>query len=303
VNGATSSICVVGEALADVISRPGIADLAVPGGSPLNVAVGLARLGLDVALHTTYGSDTYGQLIRAYLAENRVDVGPPDRDPTSVARVIVGTDGAPTYEFDVRWRLTPIEVNAATRHIHVGSIGALLEPGASVVAQAVAAARATASVSYDLNIRPQLLPPQAKILAAVDRFVSQADIVKASDEDVAWAYPGRTPEEVAAEWLESGVALAVVTRGADGAYLASANGVVTIPAATASVVDTIGAGDSFMAGLIAALDDRGLLGAEHRSALRVLDTAEARRIGEFAARCAAVTVRRNGADLPRRADL
>jgi fructokinase len=160
--------------------------------------------------------------------------------------------------------------------VHVGSIGAALEPGATLVERLVTSSRPSATISFDPNVRPQLMGSAETARPRIERLVALADIVKASDEDLAWLYPGADVTEVVDRWLALGPAL---------------------------MVDTIGAGDSFMAGLLAALSDRGLLGAARRSALRELSASDLTEVVGFAARCAAITVSRPGADPPTRADL
>jgi fructokinase len=279
---------VLGEALVDVV-RVGDADpVAHPGGSPLNVAVGLARLGVATTLHSTYGVDASGRSIAAHLAASGVSttattVGP---GATSVATARIGAGGAATYEFAVGWDPQPVDARGYAL-VHTGSIGAALEPGASTVEEALRAADGL--VSFDPNIRPALMPEHGVALPRVERLVARADVVKASDEDLAWLYPGRGVGDVLALWASLGPRLVVVTRGGEGADALGPTGAVHVEAPRTAVADTIGAGDSFMAGLLADLLDRGF--GDPEASLR------------FAARCAAITVARPGADPPWRAEL
>jgi fructokinase len=166
--------------------------------------------------------------------------------------------------------------------VHTGSIGAALEPGASEVERILAATDAL--VSYDPNVRPALMGDQAAAVARVERLVALADIVKASDEDIAWLYPDAGAADVLERWKAMGPRLVVVTRGGDGADALSDSGAVHVPAFVTKVADTIGAGDSFMAGLLAALLRNGF--DDVRGAV------------SYAARCAGITVSRPGADPP-----
>ncbi len=297
-------VLVVGEALVDLIRRPGEPDDARVGGSPLNVAVGLSRLGVAAELLTHLGDDAYGELVTEHLAANGVGLvdGSVAPGPTSTARATIGDDGAAAYDFAIAWAL-PAVPPLATELVHTGSIGAVLEPGASVVVDTVTALRPVATVSYDPNVRPQLMGDRDDARRQVEAMVALADVVKASDEDVAWLHPGAGIAEVARRWLDLGPALVVVTRGGEGAYAVTAAGPVEVIAPAATVADTIGAGDSFMAGLLVALVDAGLAGREREAALRALAGEELRRVLTFAAACAAVTVSRPGADPPRRAEL
>jgi fructokinase len=300
---------VIGESLVDVIRRAGddeSNDDVHPGGSPLNVSVGLQRLDVPTTLHSSFGADAYGFTIARHLEASGVTVTPGTirERPTSVALATIGADGAASYAFAIEWDPAPLEIAPGTVDaVHVGSIGAALEPGATTVEQALAALRPTALISFDPNVRPQLMGSADDALPRVERLVALADVVKASDEDIAWLYPDATVADVSARWLALGPALVVVTHGGDGADALSASGLVRVPAQRAEVSDTIGAGDSFMSGLLAGLSDRGLLRPDRRDALRALSASDIARVVQFAARCAAITVSRPGADPPTRDDL
>jgi fructokinase len=161
----------------------------------------------------------------------------------------------------------------------------------------------TATISFDPNIRPQFFASAEAARPRVERLVALADVVKVSDEDLAWLYPDDTVGRIMERWLALGPALVVVTRGSDGADALAASGPVRVPALQTQVADTIGAGDSFMSGLLAGLNDLGLLGGGRRPALRAIESSEVERVVQFAARCAAVTVSRPGADPPWRSEL
>ncbi|MBX3195385.1 MAG: carbohydrate kinase [Microbacteriaceae bacterium] len=268
----------IGEALVDVVEG-----VALPGGSPLNVAVGLARLGVPTTLHTAFGTDAHGELIAQRLAASGVEVTPGSRDdrPTSVALAEVGPDGAARYRFELEWDPAPVE-SAGYELVHTGSIGAALPPGAEIAERALA--DATGLVSFDPNIRPALMPDRASALARVERLVAASDVVKASDEDLAWLYPRLSIAEVLSRWAAAGPRLVVVTRGGEGADALADGAALHVDVPPVAVADTIGAGDSFMAGLLAAVLELGF--------------DEPKRALEFAARCAAVTVSRPGADPP-----
>jgi fructokinase len=299
----TARVLVIGEALVDVVRNAG-ERVVHPGGSPLNVAVGLARLGLPTTLHTSVGDDDHGRLIEAHLAASGVITtsAPAPGSTTSVAEASIAPDGAASYRFDIEWR--PAAVGASNfEAVHTGSIGAALEPGATLVEGVLAGARERSTVSFDPNVRPQLMGDVQLARPRVERLVALADVVKASDEDLAWLYPELSPDEVLARWIELGPAFVVVTRGGAGATAVAASGAVQVAAPPTTVSDTIGAGDSFMSGLLAALADRDLLGAANRPRLRAIDGATLEAVVAFAARCAAITVSRPGADPPTRADV
>lgn len=305
-------LTVIGEGLIDVVRRPTGTE-SHPGGSPLNVAVGLARLDHPVQFIGRYGDDAYGRMLTDHLHGSNVLVPlPPDEAPTSVASAELDHRGAATYHFDLDWHLPDLRdrfetLLGATTLVHTGSIAAVLEPGADQVLHAIEHARPRATIGFDPNCRPTITTDPEVVRVRVERFVALSDVVKASDEDLAWLYPGIDPLESARRWLtlggSDGPAFVVVTRGADGPWGACRDGEVAIPAHPVKVADTVGAGDSFMAALLSAVVDRELDGAQRRLELRRLDVRELARILDFAARAAAVTVSRPGANPPSRAEI
>ncbi len=297
---------VLGEALIDVVRSPDGAVAEHPGGSPANVALGLARLGHPVSLRTSIGSDDRGALIAAHLEPEGVELAAGSRTdgPTSVAEATIDTTGAATYRFELAWEVAPpVSVDGAT-HLHTGSIGATLEPGATAVLDAVERARTGATVSYDPNARPSLMGQPQDVRAKIEQIIGLSDVVKASDEDVHWLYDGAAIPEVMRLWGRLGPTVVVVTRGGEGAVVAVNGVVASLAAPTVTVADTVGAGDSFMAGLISGLLDAGLLGGtDARSALRAAGLDQVRPAVERALACAAVTVSRAGANPPRRDEI
>ncbi|MBC7725937.1 MAG: carbohydrate kinase [Burkholderiaceae bacterium] len=295
---------VIGEALIDIVTTDtGAVEHA--GGSPMNVSFGLARLGMGVGFLARIGGDARGELIRHHLesAGVRLLLPPIAGVPTSTANAVIGPDGAATYVFDIEFSLEGLPDLPPADVVHFGSLGAILEPGATTVYGLVAASRDHATISYDPNVRAKL---QGDVAAARDRAetaVRLSDLVKASDEDVEWLYPGSEPADVAAAWVALGAGIVVVTAGSAGATVATADGVITVPSYRVDVVDTIGAGDSFMAALIGGLGDLGLLGAERRDALAAIGREGLTALVDRAARAAAITVSRAGAEPPTRAEL
>ncbi|WP_312796223.1 carbohydrate kinase [Kocuria sp.] len=305
-------LTVIGEALVDVVSREGEEPRAHVGGSPMNVAVGLARLGHDVQFLGRYGRDEYGRQVADHLTGNGVRL-PFDADalPTSVAQAILDETGAASYDFQLDWSLdvSPERIDELLRDtdaLHAGSIGAMLEPGATVVGQALERARGHALISYDPNCRPSIIPDSSDARARAEKIVTLSHVIKASDEDLLWLYPHRSIEDSARAWLKAGARLVVVTRGVMGPWAVSrgtGRDGVEVPAARVTVADTVGAGDSFMAALLSGLADRNILGPTAASALDELDSAQLTELLRHAAAAAGVTVSRSGADLPTRADL
>ncbi|MEL7975815.1 PfkB family carbohydrate kinase [Isoptericola sp. F-RaC21] len=297
----SAHVLAVGEALVDVVHRPDGSSEEHPGGSLANVALTLGRLGRDVRLATWLGSDARGADVRSWLAESRVALAPGSDGAarTSVAQATLDGTGAATYEFDLEWQV-PAGAGAAddTLAVHTGSIAAMLPPGDADVRRLLAAARDTATVTYDPNARPAIMGDADVVRPRVEEIVALSDVVKVSDEDLAWLYPGREPLDVARTWQATGPALVVVTLGGSGAAAVTAAGEATVTAPRVDVVDTVGAGDSFMGALLDGLWSAGLLGADRRDALRAITTAETQSLLAGCAAVAAVTVSRAGANPP-----
>lgn len=297
---------VVGEALIDIVIGADHRDEHV-GGSPANVAMGLARLGHPTDLLAHIGTDERGRRISDHVAATGVRLVPgsetADHTPTATARL--DAHGAATYDFDLPWDIPAVD-RAGASHVHAGSIAATLEPGASRVRELLRGARGEATISYDPNLRPSIMGQPLDVRSRVEELVGLADVVKTSDEDLAWLYAGTPVAEIAQLWGRLGPSVVVVTQGADGALVhLSANGQDTVaPAAPASVVDTVGAGDSFMAGLLSGLLDAALLGgAGARDRLRVSQLNDILPAVQRALDAAHWTIERAGAAAPTRSDL
>lgn len=279
----------------------------VPGGSPMNVAIGLGRLGHSALLAARVGSDSRGQSITSHVMGSGVALIEESSglSRTSTATAHLSEDGSAHYEFDLVWDLDPSMVPPTDYlHVHAGSIACTLEPGASAVREIVERSRARgASISYDPNVRPNIMGSASDVLSQIETMIGLSHLVKASDEDVAWLYPGTPLEDVAARWRDLGAVLVVITRGAEGATAWSAESTLSLPTFATTVVDTIGAGDTVMAGLIGALASRSLLGVSGATRWSALSEGDLGDIVSFALRAAAITVSRTGADLPTLADM
>ena len=302
----TPEIIVIGEALTDIVETHGRTN-EFAGGSPMNVAIGLARLGHDVELVTRIGSDDRGAAIKRHVEESgaRIFPGSVIDERQSTAKALLDESGAATYEFDIRWSLDFVDALPEARVLHTGSIAAFLAPGATDVRRLLAAAGTETIVTFDPNIRPTLLGSAEETRPVVEDLASLCDIVKLSDEDAAWLYGDLSLEQVLNHLLACGPALVIITRGGDGAILATAADRVVEPGVTVDVADTIGAGDSFMSALIHHL--AGLLaGGVATGSIRdgsAFNRGELKLLGAFAASCAAITVSRKGANPPVLADL
>ncbi|OBF20520.1 ribokinase [Mycobacterium kubicae] len=294
---------VVGEALIDIVEGPTTAEHI--GGSPLNVAVGLSRLGRDVDFLTRIGADAHGRRIRDFVEASgaRLIAGSdlPARTATAVATI--DANGKASYAFDVDWQLSGIPPVPPPILAHTGSIAAVLEPGCLAVAALLDAYRVSATITFDPNVRPDVIVDPDLARERIDHLVERSDIVKASDEDLRWLKPERDAEHTARTWLASGPAIVVLTLGERGSVAFCAAGEVRVPARPVSVVDTVGAGDAFLVGLLDALWAQGVLGGDRRARLRRIGLDALRAALDTATLAAALTVQRAGADLPDRAAL
>jgi fructokinase len=295
----------IGEALVDIVERRDGARAEHPGGSPANVAIGLSRLGRHATLLTRIGTDERGRAVRAHLEESGVELlpGSVTDSVTSTATASIDEAGVASYVFDLDWDIpTTIDLSSVAA-LHTGSIAAFLEPGGDAVLDVVERASGQVTVSYDPNARPMLMGDATSARTRVERFVALADVVKVSDEDLAWLASGEEPGVVAQQWLETGPAVVVVTLGGAGSFGVCAAGRADVAAPPVTVVDTVGAGDSFMSGLLDHLAGAALLGGDRRADLRRLGTDDVEAMLLHAARIAAITCSRAGANPPTRAEL
>lgn len=306
----TAAVAVVGEALIDLIPVD-VHDCyqAVPGGSPANVAVGLARLGVPTRMAARVSGDPPGRILRRRLADAGVDMRGvvAAAEPSSVALVSRG----PHYDLRLHgtadWQWTEAELQQvgpdSLAALHIGSLAAVLPPGAHEIAALVRRVRPTATITYDPNIRPDHMSAVPDARHRINTLIELADVVKLSDADLAWLAPATPPAAFVRHLVAAGTAVAVVTQGAAGAVAACAAGIIEVPAFPVDVVDTVGAGDAYMSALLAGLHDRHLLGAPARADLRAVDADTLVSVLTEAARAAAITCGRRGSDPPTRADL
>lgn len=324
-------VLVVGEALIDVVYRADGSHDENPGGSPANVALTLGRLGRAPRLLTALGDDPRGLAVREWLADAGVTTQTHLGARTATATALLDASGAATYEFDLAWEIDAANVGDPAV-LHTGSIAAFLTPGAETLSELIDAHRGRALISYDPNIRPSLIADGAdaeRVRALVLSLVGRADVVKASDEDIAWLCPGEDVAAVARRWAAAGPLLVVVTRGAEGviAMRAGAGGgaddegadvvavdraagdglagdgdgagrALAIASVPVRVVDTVGAGDTFMGTLLDGLLSAGVSGPGTRTALSGLDDATVTALLQRSAQAAAITVSRAGANPP-----
>jgi fructokinase len=303
-------ILVCGEALIDLFVGPAegaeTPARAVAGGSPFNVAIGLARLGVDASFLGGISRDRFGALLARTLVREGVDdrfLVRTDRLST-ISMVATDDNGQPSYAFhgegaaDRSLALAdlPAKLLPDVRALTFGSYTMAVEPVGSAFAALAERECGRRVISVDPNLRPVVVGDLARWATAAGRFYRTATIIKASDEDVRAAWGGRVSvAEAAVYWLDCGARLVVVTEGAKGATAFCATGQVSVPTHSVAVRDTVGAGDTFHAALLAQLAKTDRLSLE---AIAELDLPAIRDLLGYAVAAAAVTVSRNGADLP-----
>lgn len=299
--GADGTFLVIGESLVDLIadSTPGTFT-ARPGGSPFNVAVGLARLDQRVSFVTQYGDDALGRILNATLTANGIQAKSSPH-PTSIAIATPDPNGSASYDFRFEWRLSGDAVDLPTNAacLHTGSLASVVEPGRKAVLAAVQRARiAGLPVSFDPNIRQSLTPDRTAVRTAVEEIVAAATIVKTSIEDINWLYPEDDPIQRTHRWAADGSRLVVLTRGPLGSIGFTKRQRVAVQASPTRVADTVGAGDSFTAALLSHLATTGSLrSAANLTAARIRDALE------FASRASAITCAHTGAHGPTLRDI
>ncbi|WP_076998482.1 carbohydrate kinase [Variovorax sp. KK3] len=304
---------VCGEALMDVYVQEatptGLRLDARIGGSPFNVAVGLARLGRPAALLTGLSRDAAGERLLQALAAEGVDAGLVVRSdaPTTLSVVSVDAAGTPRYTFyghGTADRAITTDnlpaLPAEARVLQFGSYALVVEPVGSALRALAARERGRCLVAYDPNVRLNVEPDLARWRETVEAMAGLAHIVKVSDEDLGLLYPDVPPAEMARRWLGAGAGLVVLTRGAHGSEAWTRKLHETGAAVTVKVVDAVGAGDTFQAALLTWLDEHDALSSD---GLDGLDAAGLAALLSFASRAAAITCSRRGADMPRRAEL
>ena len=312
-------IVVCGEALMDVfdagVTHAGNALDARIGGSPYNVALGLARLGQPVAFCGAIANGFLGQRLMRSLGDEGIDTRCVQRTdaPTSICIIGLDSRGVPAYDFygergadrqlDAASALAALPSDLGA--LHVGSYAMVVEPVASAQRALVEREHKRVLIAYDPNVRLTVEPSLERWREALQWMLPRTHLLKISDEDLGLLYPGLAPDDAAAQWLSRGVAAVVVTRGSEGALAFTARARGRAAPVAVNVVDTVGAGDTFQAALLTWLAEHGCLSIDGVAALDegALEAAALDAMLAFAARAAAITCSRRGADMPRRAEL
>ena len=304
---ASSEIVVCGEALIDMISNGDDTQQAAPGGGPFNTARALARLGVPTAFLGRLSDDVFGRQLADLLVSDgaSLELASIGSEPTTIAMADIDSEGFAEYQFLVQGtsapnltpEMVPERFGPQVNAIHVGTLGLALEPMASTLVDLISREHGQRLVMIDPNIRVGLVP-DSEYRDHLSTAISHSTIVKASVADLAWLYPGLGYEEAAERILGEGVYLAVVTLGAEGAFGAHRDTRIHVAAPHVEVVDTIGAGDAFGAGLLAWLHDHGAIRPDLS-----LEPAELREALGFACLAGALTCTRAGAEPPWRAEM
>ena len=302
-------IALIGEALIDFTGRGGMAFTGHCGGSPLNAAVACARLGAATGYITQVSNDLFGDQLLQHMHANGIDTRFVARGdgPSTVAFVERGPQ-TNRYAFysqgsaDSAWSPEPLpQLPESCHFLHFGSISLLQDPAATRISEFVAANAGQRVIVFDPNVRLSLIVDLPAYRQRFLRWLSCTDLMKLSDEDADALAPG-TPHDIAAKtWLEAGPRAIVITRGGDGAVLyRKGHEPVRITAPKVNVADTIGAGDTFTAGLSVALLNRGVVQAAQ---LDHLTDADWNKVLQFAATAAALNCTREGANPPTLAEV
>lgn len=300
-------IVVAGESLIDLLVRPDGSVAAVPGGGPFTTARTLGRLGAQASFLGRLSSDAFGRILRAALEADGVDLGlaPTTDDPTLLAVADIAADGSATYRFHAIGSAAaglsatdlPGGLPAAATAFHVGTLGLVLEPMADTIARLVAAAPPDVVVMIDPNCRQAAITDEVAYRARLGAVLRRADVVKVSVDDLAWLDPGRAELGAARRLLGSGAAVVLVTDGSRPVRIVTERDVVALHVPAVDVVDTIGAGDAFGAGFLAAWTRDG------RGRSDLADPEAVIAATRFAIEVGARTATRAGADPPTLAEL
>jgi fructokinase len=300
-------IVVCGEALIDMIHNADGKERSAPGGGPFNTARALARLDVPTAFLGHLSTDAFGRELAGLLEKDGASLrfvtrGP---EPTTIAVARVDHNGLAEYEFLVQGTsapnltsdMVPQEFDADVAALHLGTLGFVLEPMAGTLVKLVEREHGRRLVMVDPNVRPGIGTDDG-YRDRLRRVMGQSTVVKASDADLTWLFPGFRYEQAAEQILADGARMAVVTLGAEGAFAAHRAIRVRVPAPQVKVVDTIGAGDAFGAALLAWLHDHDCIRPDPE-----LNPAELKSALDFACLAASMTCTRAGADPPHRDEL
>jgi len=299
----SKEIWVCGEVLIDLIPR-GEKKIAIVGGGPANTAKALALLGFDSYFIDGISNDAYGEKAKAELLYAGVNLkyanftdkptctADVSLDSAGVASYVFAIEGSATFDFSHDWLPDPIEIKPAV--LQIGTLATIVEPAATILLEWARKVAKVAPIVFDPNIRSSVVSDRTKYQAAVARWTAISAVIKVSEDDLAWLYPDREQLDIAAQWLNEGAQLVIITKGSYGLIGITKEGSVTVPGVKVEVADTVGAGDTVGAIVVEAIVERGLV-ALHGEVLREALTR--------AAKAASITCSRAGANPPSRAEI
>jgi fructokinase len=299
-------IWVCGEVLIDLIpeSNNSGQKQAIVGGGPANTAKALARLGFDSYFIDGISTDAYGQKCKAELLKDgvKLDFSHYSDLPTCTADVSLDEKGCASYiftiantatfDFSASWLPKPVPMNPAV--LQIGTLATVVEPGASILHDWASDVAQYAPIVFDPNVRPTVLSDHAAYKVAVAKWIGISSVVKVSEDDLAWLYPGQSEIHIARQWIDCGVVLVVITKGESGLVGITDDEVISVPAVSTIVVDTVGAGDTVGAIVVEAIAEYGLMALQGEILEKLLNRA---------AKAAAITCSRAGAQPPRQFEL
>ena len=299
----SKEIWVCGEVLIDLIPR-GEKKIAIVGGGPANTAKALALLGFDSYFIDGISSDAYGEKAKtellyagvnlkyAHFTDKPTCTADVSLDAAGVASYVFAIEGSATFDFAHDWLPDPLEIKPAV--LQIGTLATIVEPAATILLEWARKVATVAPIVFDPNVRSSVVSDRTKYQAAVARWTAISAVIKVSEDDLAWLYPDREQTDIAAQWLNEGAQLVIITKGSYGLIGITKEGSVTVPGIKVEVADTVGAGDTVGAIVVEAIVERGLA-ALHGEVLREVLTR--------AAKAASITCSRAGANPPTRAEI
>ena len=299
----SKEIWVCGEVLIDLIPQ-GEKKIAIVGGGPANTAKALALLGFDSYFIDGISNDAYGEKAKAELLYAGVNLkyanftdkptctADVSLDAAGVASYEFAIEGSATFDFSHEWLPDPLVIKPAV--LQIGTLATIVEPAATILLEWARKVATVAPIVFDPNVRSSVVSDRTKYQAAVARWTAISAVIKVSEDDLSWLYPDREQTDVAAQWLNEGAALVVITKGSYGLIGITKEGLVTVPGVKVEVSDTVGAGDTVGAIVVEAIVERGLT-ALHGEVLR--------EVLNRAAKAASITCSRAGANPPTRAEI
>ena len=299
----SKEIWVCGEALIDLIPR-GEQKVAIVGGGPANTAKALARLGFDSYFIDGISTDSFGGMIKdqllhdgvnlkyAHYSDKQTCTADVSLDKAGVASYVFTIDGTATFDFTNDWLPDPAQIKPVV--LQIGTLATIVQPAADVLLEWAKRVAKVAPLVFDPNVRSSVLPDRPKYQEAIAKWAAISEVIKVSEDDLAWLYPEQDQIAIAEEWIKGGSTLVIITKGSYGIIGVTKDDVVSVPGVKIEVVDTVGAGDTVGAIVVEAIVERGL---------KVITGDVLREVLVRATKAAAVTCSRAGANPPTRAEI